>query len=519
MPGPFEELLRRAGRRGREAARHREVVGLVAAVVAFVAIATTFAFQTPPFLAPDEIAHLGYAQEVAGFELPTIETVPHIPESATLWQAESDSRADDRYRQVWVANHPPLNYVAVAPLMWLADATHRSDGGLMYLRFANIAFAAIGIVFTYLFALESTGGARRVALAAASLTAFVPQGHGLFSEALNDGLGFAAGGALLWAGSRCVRRGPNTRNLVLLGGAATIGWGARASTMLMSIVVVGFVAVVTAVKADRFERLRTVSTTAALGLGPAAAAFGWFYVRNIHLYGDFGGSAELLDRFHRSTKGGLFEVMTWGHRWVDLYHRLFSPSPLFSIKAPPGINPATIIAVVGLVIALVSGTTGDRTERKAPWIVLRSTALLAFVAALLIVLTVARHISGGGSAYARYLFPALPVLATFAAIGFDRLVPRLLPAVAVGALGFWAWRNVPTSVDLQSVRRPRDRGRGMPDVLRVLPSSASARDVVLWLGVIGTTALAVVVIAGLVDVVRHRRALFVGGFRRSSSAD
>ena len=478
----------------------------MAAVLAFVALAATFAFQTPPFLAPDETAHLGYAREIADFHLPTIEGAPDIPDRATQWQAEADSREDDRYRDVWVANHPPLNYVAVAPLMWVADVTGRPDGGLMFLRLANIAFAAVGIVFTYLLALEITGGARRVALAAAALAAFLPQGLGVYSAALNDGLGFAAAAAVLWAGTRCVRRGATTGNLVLLAAAGVVAWGARASTMLLSVAVVAFVAVLAMLRRGApLARLRRGAIVGLVGIVPGAAAFGWYYARNIALYGDIGASSLLLERFRRTQQGSLLEVMTWGHRWVDLYHKLLSPSPLFSVKPPAVNNALTILAVVGLIIAVVLGRTGDRARRRVRWRVSRLGVLLGVLSTLLVATTVAQHMSGGGSAYARYLFPAVPMLATFAAVGLDRLVPRLLPAAVVGAMGWWAWINVPTSVDLDALRRPRDGNRGMPDALRMLPSSAWSRNVLVGTAVVATAGLAIIILTGLVER-RPRRA-------------
>jgi hypothetical protein len=476
----------------------REHIGLIAAVVTFVAIATTFAFQTPPFFLTDETAHLGYAHEIADFDLPEIDVAPDIPASATQWQAEADAGADDRYRAVWVANHPPLFYVAVAPLMWISDVLDQPDGGLMFLRVANIAFAAVGIVFTYLFALEVTGGARRIALAAASLVALLPQAYALFSTAFNDGLGFAAGAALLWAATRCLRRGPSTPNLVLLGAAAIAAWGARASTMLLSIVVIGLVAVVGLVRQGSWrQRLSRASLTVGIGLMPALVIVGWYYARNVHLYGDIGASEFLLDRFNRDPEGGVLSIVTSGHLWVDLYHMLLSPSPLFFVKAPPGTNPATFIAAVGLFIAIVLGRTGDRAKRQPGWPISRLALALGAVSIAVIALTIAQHVSGGGNSYARYLFPVLAVLVSFIAIGLDRLIPRVLPAAAVGALGFWAWRNVPTTVDLESMSRQRDRGRGMPDVLRVVPSSAWSRDLLLGMAVAGSVVLGAVIVVGL----------------------
>ena len=121
------------------------IVGLVAIVVAFIGIGALHALQQPPFLPTDETAHVGYAQEIASFRLPQIREFPEVPVEARQWQAERSMANDIRYRGVWVANHPPLHYMAVAPLVWASRAVGAPDGGLILMRFANVAFAAVGL--------------------------------------------------------------------------------------------------------------------------------------------------------------------------------------------------------------------------------------------------------------------------------------------------------------------------------------------------------------------------------------
>ena len=64
---------------------------MVGAVVLFVGVAALFAFEQPPFAPPDETAHLGYAHEIASFDLPEVTEFPDVPESAVQWQAERES--------------------------------------------------------------------------------------------------------------------------------------------------------------------------------------------------------------------------------------------------------------------------------------------------------------------------------------------------------------------------------------------------------------------------------------------
>ncbi len=486
---------------------HAVSIGLVGAVVVFVGISLLFAFEQPPFAPPDETAHLGYAHEIADLELPEITKPPDVPDSAVQWQAERESGRDDRYRAVWVANHPPLHYVVTAPLIWFADATDRPDGGLMLMRLANIAFAAAGVVFTYLLARDLSGGGRRIGVAAAAIAALVPQGTVLFSEAMNDGLGFAAATAVVWAGVRCIGT-PSGRwergDLVALGIAAAACAGARSATLLIAVVVVLWVAVTRFVTAPSTvgSRLASASTVVAYGLVPAAVLFGWYYVRNNQLYGDLAGSEFLLDRFGRIPRGSLFDVLRWGHLWVDLYHMLMSPSPLVTIRAPL-VNLVLLLVAMGLVIVAILGRTGDVVRRGVHGVVTRPALGLCIVVVFVVIVTVAQHVSGGGSRYARYLLPALGVAAALFALALDRLWPRVLPAITVVLMGWWALRNVPSGVDPAAERRPRDRGQPMPELLQVLPASP-------WL----RTAAGVVIALGCIAVVISLADTVARGLRR-----
>lgn len=122
--------------------------------------------------------------------------------------------------------------------------------------------------------------------------------------------------------------------------------------------------------------------------------------------------------------------------------------------------------------------------------------LLLVGAVALTWLTTAQHVSEGGNAYARYFFPSLGSLTVLAVIGLDRLVPRLLPAAAVGLLAVRAVRGMRHDVDPMAITRPRDRGQGgvMPAVLQVLPGSDAGRVVAMGMVVVGLTVLAVVAV-------------------------
>jgi hypothetical protein len=334
--------------------------------------------------------------------IPEIRRFPEVPIEAREWQAERSTASDIRYRSVWVANHPPLHYVAVAPLIWGSRVVEASDGGLILMRFANVAFAAVGVVFTFLLALEITRRNQRLALLAAALAALVPQGHAVFSQGLNDGLGFAAGTALVWAGARCIRRMDDLtrRDLVILAVAAVVGFGARAATMLLAVLVVGVVALARLVHPERpdpsvAERLRGAAGLVVLALGPAVLAFGWFYARNWVLYGDIGASQYLLEMFRREERGSVLEMFNRPVIWSNVFEGLLSPSTRQRL-APPGAAVLTLVAGVGVAFALITGRLRVSAEPTDDQRVLRWQIGLCLATVAMIATTIAQHASGGG---------------------------------------------------------------------------------------------------------------------------
>ncbi len=492
------------------------LVGLVAIVVAFVGIGSLHASQQPPFWPTDETAHVGYAHEIASFRLPEIRKFPEVPVEARQWQAERSTANDIRYRGVWVANHPPLHYIAVAPLVWISNATGAADGGLILMRFANVAFAAMGVVFTFLLASELTRRNHRLALLAAALVALVPQGHAVFSQALNDGLGFAAGTAVVWAGARCLRRvdALARRDLALLAVTAAVAFGARAATMLVAIAVVGVVALC------RFTRpaesvsvqVRRAAGLAMIGLGPAFVAFGWFYARNMVLYGDIGASQYLLEMFRRQRQGSVLDMVVRWSMWSNVYEGLMSPTTRRRI-VPPGSAAITLIAAVGVALAFVTGrisrssassradgrpvadqAIGDDTDQASA---LRWKISLGLVVIGLIALTIAQHASGGGNAHARYAMPAIGVAAVLLVIGMERIWARWAPLLLVVIAGWWALVNLPVDIDPAALRRNRDDGQLAPWPLRELPLTDAWRMAAGVLIVVGAVVAAGVLLSTL----------------------
>ena len=468
----------------RETRASIEVVGVVMAVIVFLAAGTSFALQVPPFNGTDERAHLAYAHAIADGHLPTIEERPDVPGAATQWRHELIHDSDsDSYRTIWVANHPPLHYMLVAPLVWAS--MDRADGGLLFLRLANLAFASIGIVFTYLLTTEVTGS-RRLGLGAAALAATSACGHYEFAHALNDGLAFAATTAVMWATARVLRRGPSRRDLLIVAATVAVAAGARAASMVVAIVAVGVLAVAELCRAGRplARRARAAVVTAVVTLLPATIVFGWFYIRNVVLYGDIGGSAYLMDHFDRHPSGGFIASLANGRMWMNIY------SALSTRSAPGGeTTPAAAIVVAIASIAALAGiaTIAVRRPRTARSPSARSVSRAALaacaVAVLVVAVTIVQHVSAGGLPWSRYALPALGVLACLFTAGVDVVLPRVLVLVAIGTATVWTAHFLPSRVATEIAAGDRTPEH-LPAALSALLLAVSVGAAVVMLAVL-----------------------------------
>ncbi|HYN33859.1 MAG TPA: hypothetical protein VES40_14640 [Ilumatobacteraceae bacterium] len=473
------------------------IIGVVGIIIMYLAIGSLFALEQPPFIGADEKAHLGYAHVVADGSLPTIDQLQPVPIWARQWMGEWVSTTPFANRTIWVANHPPLYYVSVAPLIWFSELTQRPDGGLLLMRLANIAWGAIGLAFTYAIASEVTKS-RRIALVSTGVAAMVTQLYASLSLGMSDGMAFAAGAAVTWAGLRCLNRGTTSRNLLLLALTTAVATGTRAATMLVAFSVVATVAAFEYAKPvpTNSDRRRSALRVGFIGILPAALLFGWFYLRNIVLYGDIGASSYLLERFDREPSGSIVSTLLRDGMWRSLYGRSMSPLT-YGGGRPTGMLVIAAIAVVGLVAAVIARRTGDRDQSGERYGIARRSILLLVIGVGVTVYYIAEHVSGGGYLHPRYVFPVLGSVATLFVIGFDRIAPRILPVAVLIGMATWTLVQLPVGVDPSLSSRPRDEGRLAPIALRTLPGSDWWRSfTALWIVVgcvIAAAAIAAVV--------------------------
>jgi hypothetical protein len=265
-----------------------------------------------------------------------------------------------------------------------------------------------------------------VAVAAAWFVALLPAAPHYSAFIYNDGLGFLASTAALVAGALALRRGPT-------------GW-----------------------------RLLGLAAAGVLVGGAALASSLWFYLRNRALYGQLTGSQYNQALFGFPAQDHSARLVTSPRYVLDLFDGLWvwTRFPTRQVPVPAwggaGLRVIVLAALAGLAVAAargfhrlgarpaavgpgdVSGRSRVAGARRAqPGGVASPLMLVGWL--VLAFLMVAWYDGNGGHTHARYLLPAIGVVAIGAAVGLDALpgarrgLTTLAVSVALLALTGLAW--------------------------------------------------------------------------------
>lgn len=396
MPPSLRE--RTARRAAAFADRPDAVALLVAALVLLAGAQVALVFAVPSW-ANDEPAHVGYVASLAAGDLPDIET-DIVDDPSRFAGGGAELRGwDEAHGDVWTANHPPLFHLAMVPVWW---ALHDVDLSWMILtmRLANTVGFAVWVYLVGALARTLVPGRPAVSSLAVvvAATPTLVMRSGFFQ---NDGWASAAAVLLLLATVRMLRGGVTGRWVAVAVAAGTVAAGTRAQGAL-AVALCSVALLVVLVR--RGDGWRAVGVAGVVG-GVPALAFGWFYVRNLVLYGDLTGQAALLRKFDRDP------VTSW------------SQVPGISGLAEPVQATALVLVVAALLVpvAVVGSWRRHGLRVDAAW------TLLA-VHALVTVQSLVGFIREGGGFHDRYLMQAMPLLATVVAVGMlelGRRVPRV----------------------------------------------------------------------------------------------
>lgn len=433
---------------------------LALALVAHVGLATTSLLQTPAFEGPDENDHCYYADLlVRTGRLPLIRG-----------SARRLGRPD--YEEVATGHHPPLYYLLLAATLevvadgdcspvWRSNPgfprdprtgrfhkIHGADerapvsseiGVLRVLRAWSVLFGALGLMVTYGLGRVLWPSRPMLAGGAALAQACVPQWawlHGLVDNGNLAALLGDFGLLVVVAGLRRERlTAARGRALGLVAGAALL---AKATALFLPVAAAcAYVVAWRRARGRRRELVRSALWAAAVALLVA----GWFYARNLALYGDVlgAGAHEAAFKGNRVADGD-----RWRYLLAEFPVRAFETAVAgvgWTLERAPSWTEWLAFAL------LATGAIGWVRRRRELAAECGAGAVMVLVLAIAAVMAVlVRYNVTYYQPQGRYLLPAYGPVILLAAAGIGALagpVARRARALALAApwagLGLGSW--------------------------------------------------------------------------------
>lgn len=238
------------------------------------------------------------------------------------------------------------------------------------------------------------------------------------------------------------------------------------------------------------RRVGPIGAALIVGL-PTLALDGWWYLRNLSLYGDATGSERLLQKFLRRSPGTLLDGL--GHKsiWREAMRTLFLRRievalPHDALAWTPVVIGLAIVAALGTAVVVALDQRRAAVAGEEP-----ATSTVAWVAMVLIaaveVLLIAQHWAGGGAPHPRYFLPILAVLTSAFGLVAVRTVGSWIGALVIGALAALQVAQAPRALRfaLRNVTDP------LPDDLNRSIGPAWLPGAGGWAAALGTLALLV----------------------------
>lgn len=439
-------------------------------LTAFLVLGGLYGITTPLFEAPDEQWHFAFVQHLAqGKGLPE-QTVP-LPHLArqeasqpplyyalaaalTFWIDTSDYPAN-----VWENPHYGYDVPGVVndnKNLFIHTAQenfpYRNTALAMHLaRLLSLCMGALAVYFTYSLArilpplqdfTRHVGGE----IVAASIIAFTPQFLFISSAVSNDSTIVAMCVFALFLLARALRVPPTARDAIVLGIVCGLCALAKVSGLAMlPLAMLTLAYIVWKNNAPNFPRLPTCTVVveffrlAFLFLLAALGVAGWWYARNVVLYGELTGTARMVEIFGARENPLTFDA--WRAQWGEVFETFFVGLGWGNIRAPEWVY---LVFGIGVALGIIGLGLGMWRARKHLLRASRDNAARFVLAAwsILIFVALARWMTQTQAPHGRLLFPALPALAVLLAVGWLQLAPpRAKIFIARGApilLGLFA---------------------------------------------------------------------------------
>lgn len=360
-------------------------ITLAAILIGFLALATVYSLVTPLFEASDELWHYPMVQYIAehGFRLPV-----QNPSQPTLWRQEGSQPPLYYYlgaaATFWIDTsdlpelrklnpHADIGVVAPDGNANMVVHSEAREGfpwsgaalAMRIVRFLSVLMGLGTVYLTYRLGMALFPARPALALAAAAFTAFNPMFLFISGVINNDNLSTLLASLLLVLVVRLLRwRGePPPRFYALLGVAAGAGMLAKFQIGFM----LPLIALALAIVSWRERSWRPLVIGGAISGGLTIAIAGWWYWRNVRLYGDATGINVFLDIVgRRQVPADLRQLWTERETFMMAFWGFFGgvnvPLPDWAYTV---FNAIAALAAGGLVVALGRWAINRRQRSEA----------------------------------------------------------------------------------------------------------------------------------------------------------
>lgn len=421
------------------------LVGVIGALVLCASLGSLWALSVPLFAPADESAHADYGLQVADGRIPTMGARIE-PELGALGQ---------RPIVQYVANHPPLYYAISGPIERLGVDTGHPRAALLGVRLLGVGLAMACVVgvaaLASIICRNGRGGVRtQVVVTAAALTASVPSFVVASASIQNDGVTILLSILTLVLIAIAVRRGVGLQVTSALAVVSALGMLSRLSYLPFVLTAAGALLLLACFPGLRARVPTGRSVTKGLVAAAAVLAVtclgaGWFYLRNLRLYGDLTASSvayrlvEGRDWATGSENGFLAYALRPASWWIQI--RQLTGVPSADLESGSAIHTVLAVALVAIVIGGLALTIRARRrllDYEGRWILagLGVVALGAYA-------ELVHHVVHGGAENNRYLLGALAfgtIGTAVVLVAFRRLQPlACFTLVAIGGFGCVAY--------------------------------------------------------------------------------
>jgi len=420
-------------------------------LIAYVLLALVYSVTTPIFEASDELWHYPMVKYIADHGI--IALPYQQPGAETTWRQEG--------------SQPPLYYMLSAALTFWIDTSdlpalrrinphadigvvlpdgnlnmtiqdpdarrfpwHGAALAVMIARFLSIALGTITVWMTYRLAAEllpKASGPHWLAITAAAFTAFNPMFLFISSSVNNDNLSNALASTLLVLIVRLLKRTdqPSIRELIGLGVLAGAGMLAKFNIGFL----LPIIGLALALLAIRLRNVRFFLTGAIITGSLTILIAGWWYIRNMQLYGDPTGLNVFIQ-----IVGPRAIPANWAQLWAERHTFLMSYWGFFGgVNLPLPELPYSIFNLFGLLAVIGLGVEAarwliskKRFDRDSVALLLGRGVIILWIVVLFISLL--RWTSETWASQGRLMFSAIAPISLGLAVGLWAL-GNLVPGV------------------------------------------------------------------------------------------